>query len=162
MISALLAALAPAPSRELTPAIAPSPVEATKVMAPQLPPAAAPPAKSRSRRRYLLAGAGAVVLLLFALVLFAVNRPHPTVTVSPASVAQGGTVTVSATGFAPGEAIDVYYVASSPVRVRSQRADTSGKLATSFAIPRELIPGRHLVRACAGQNCAGATVTVVR
>jgi serine/threonine protein kinase len=164
LISALRTALATAPTPAPALTVGTPPVEATMVMpaAPAPPPAAPPPPKRRWRRRYFLAGAGAIVLLFVALALFALSRPSPTVAVSPASVAQGGTVTVTAAGFTPGETVDVYYVASSPVRVRTQRTDTTGKLVTSFPIPHELIPGPHEVRACAGQNCARATVTVVR
>jgi serine/threonine-protein kinase len=160
MIAALRAALAPAP----VPQPPPASVAATMVMPPAPPssPVAATTPGRRSRRRYVLAGVGAVLLLVFALGLFIVTRPHPAVSVFPATVTQGGTVTISASGFAPGETIDVYYVVSTPVRIRTQRADTSGKFVTSFAIPRELIPGPHEFRACAGQSCATATVTVVR
>ena len=71
-------------------------------------------------------------------------------------------MTVTATGFTPGATIDVYYVASSAIKVRSQRADTKGALVTSFAIPSQLIPGTHQVRACSGPTCATATLTVAR
>jgi hypothetical protein len=110
----------------------------------------------------VLAGVGAVLLLFFAIGLFVVSRPHPTVSVSPTTVSGGGSVTVTATGFTPGATIDVYYVASAAIKVRSQRADTNGALVTGFSIPSQLIPGTHEVRACAGQTCATAALTVVR
>ena len=81
---------------------------------------------------------------------------------SPATVAQGGSVSVTASGFKAGEAVDIYYVASSPVRVRSLRADSSGQAVVTITLPRELIPGQHGIKACAGQTCAQASLLVTR
>ena len=153
MTSALRAALVQAS--------APAPVEATMALPPGAPPTLPAPAR-RSRRSYFVAGGLAVLILVAALGLLVLTRPHPAVSVSPATVTQGGALSLVATGFRAGDTVDVYYVGSSQVKVRTVRADTQGRLALTFELPREVLPGRHLARACAGQNCAQASFTVVR
>ena len=162
--SEMIGALRDALQRAL-PAAAPA-VEKTIVMPPTPAATPAPPQAlqpRRSRRGYLVAGGvGALLVIAISAGLLVLARPHPTVSVSPATAAQGGSVTITAGGFKSGEVVDVYYVGSSPVRIRSLRADTSGQVVTSFTLPRELIPGQHAVKACAGQACVQANLTVTR
>lgn len=58
------------------------------------------------------------------------------------SVPASGEVTVTATGFAPGESVDVY-LHSTPVHLTTTTADASGKVIVKVAIPAGTEPGAH-------------------
>lgn len=58
------------------------------------------------------------------------------------SVPASGEVTVTATGFAPGESVDVY-LHSTPVHLTTTTADASGKVIVKVTIPAGTDPGAH-------------------
>jgi eukaryotic-like serine/threonine-protein kinase len=145
-------------------------VDATLALPPTLPPtpapagdpaiAATPPRKRRVGRRLVFGALGGVLLLALALVLLVLaSRTHPTVTLSTATVEQGGVVTARFGGFKPGETVDVY-VASTEQRLTAVRADTQGRVVYSFTVPRTFAIGRHELKGCAGTNCTQAAFTV--
>jgi eukaryotic-like serine/threonine-protein kinase len=164
--SAMVAALRGALSGEVAPAvdatmppppaveaeIAPAEVAATTTPAPNV--------KRRRRRRLLVGGVAGVLLIAVALVVLALaSRAHPTVTLSSATVEQGGVITARFGGFKPGEAVEVL-VASTEQRLTTVRADTQGRVVYAFTVPRTFAIGRHELKGCAGANCTQAAFTV--
>jgi eukaryotic-like serine/threonine-protein kinase len=132
--------------------IAPAPVAA--VAAP------APTVKRRFGRRLVVGAVAGILLLAVALLLLALAaRAHPTVTLSTATVEQGGVITARFGGFKPGEAVDVS-VASTEQRLTTVRADTQGRAVYAFTVPRSFAIGRHELKGCAGANCTQAAFTV--
>jgi len=97
--------------------------------------------------------ATAVILLLLAL------RAHPTVTLSTATVEQGGAVTAHFGGFKPGQSVDIL-VASTEQKLTTIRADTQGRVVYVFTVPRTFATGRHELKGCAAANCTQAAFTV--
>jgi eukaryotic-like serine/threonine-protein kinase len=172
MVAALRAALAgePGPAAEptATPAVE---VEATmalpQAVAAVAPPAPEPasipaprPAGGRLRRRLILGGVGGVLVVAIALLLLALAaRAHPAVTLSTATVDQGGVVTAHFGGFKPGQAVDIF-VASTEVKLTTIRADTQGRVVYAFTVPRTFATGRHELKGCSAGNCAQAQFTV--
>jgi eukaryotic-like serine/threonine-protein kinase len=145
-------------------------VDATMALPQTLPPApapagdpavaATPPRKRRFGRRLVFGALGGVLLVALALVLLVLaSRTHPTVTLSTATVEQGGVVTARFGGFKPGETVDVY-VASTEQRLTMVRADTQGRVIYAFTVPRTFAIGRHELKGCAGTNCTQAAFTV--
>ncbi len=66
----------------------------------------------------------------------------PVAELSAGSVVAGGSVSISATGFAPGERIEVW-LHSEPVRLAVLTADADGALRASVAIPAATEAGEH-------------------
>jgi hypothetical protein len=165
--STMVAALRGALSGEAAPAVdatmalpQPVPAEPAPAAAVAAVTAPAPPVKRRYGRRLLAGAVGGVLLLAVALVLLALaSRVHPTVTLSTASVEQGGVVAARFAGFKPGETVDVY-VASTEQRLATVRADTQGRVVYAFTVPRNFATGRHELKGCAGTNCTQAAFTV--
>jgi tRNA A-37 threonylcarbamoyl transferase component Bud32 len=163
MVAALRGALAgeAAPAVDATMAL-PQPVPAEPPPAAEVAPAAgpAPTVKRRFGRRLVVGAVGGVLLLAIAVVLLALAaRAHPTVTLSTATVEQGGVVTARFGGFKPGETVDVF-VASTQQRLTTVRADTQGRVVYAFNVPRTFAVGRHELKGCAGSNCTQAAFTV--
>jgi DNA-binding beta-propeller fold protein YncE len=69
---------------------------------------------------------------------------HGGVTLSPATVRAGGTVTMAADGFAPGEWVAATLF-STPVDLGMLRADASGALRATVTIPADVAAGEHRV-----------------
>ncbi len=68
---------------------------------------------------------------------------QPTVTISATRVRPGDTITVGGAGFQPGEKVGVTLF-STPVRLATQTADSSGGVSYTFVVP-ELPPGAHRI-----------------
>jgi len=66
----------------------------------------------------------------------------PVAELSTGSVVAGGSVSIAATGFAPGERIEVW-LHSEPVRLTALTADADGALRASVAIPAATEAGEH-------------------
>ena len=164
--SAMVVALRGALASEAVPA-----VDATMALPPAVPPeppspevavvaAPAPTVKRRFGRRLLVGAVGGVLLVAVALFLLVLaTRAHPTVTLSTATVEQGGIVTARFDGFKPGETVAVY-VASTEQRLTTVRADTQGRVVYAFTVPRTFAVGHHELKGCAGTNCTQAAFTV--
>lgn len=76
-------------------------------------------------------------------------RPTPG-TGDPAAVDKdvyqpGGSVTVTAAGFDPGEQVQVVLY-SDPLLIGNFSADQAGNVSVTFALPEQLLPGTHTVR----------------
>jgi len=127
---------------------------------PALAPAPAAAGRNRFRRR-LIGGAVIGVLLLLALfiVLAAASRARPTLTLSAATVDQGGVVTARFSSFRAGQAVDIF-VASNEQKLATLRADPGGHVVYAFSVPRTFATGHHQLKGCAGANCAQAAFTV--
>jgi eukaryotic-like serine/threonine-protein kinase len=169
MVAALRAALAgdPPPTVEATMAlrvavpappavVAPAAQEATVTTA-----APAPRAGGGRFRTGIIVGAlGGVIVIVAALLLLALAaRGHPSVTLSAATVDQGGTVTARFAGFKAGESVEIF-VASSEQKLTTIRADTQGRVVYTFTVPRTFPTGQHELKGCVGANCAHAPFTV--
>jgi serine/threonine-protein kinase len=169
--SAMVAALRGALAGEAAPAVDATPgVSATMALPHAVPAAAATsdeaavdatPRVSRRSRQWLLAGAiGGIVVVAAALILLLLAaRAHPTVTLSTATVEQGGAVTAHFGGFKAGQSVDVF-IASSQTKLTTIRADTQGRVIYVFTVPRTFAIGRHELKGCAAANCTQATFTV--
>lgn len=68
--------------------------------------------------------------------------PHPGA--GSAVVTQGGTQTVSASGFASGEVVHAW-LHSEPVDLGVVRADPDGNVRIEFVVPTDLEPGAHTI-----------------
>jgi eukaryotic-like serine/threonine-protein kinase len=172
MVAALRGALSsePVPALETTMALPQAPsaaaheeVEPPVTTAPS-PPApaigAAPADRGRFGRRLILGAVIAVFLLSAAFIMLVLaSRAHPTVTLSTATVDQGGVVTARFGGFRAGQSVDIS-VASSEQKLTTLRADPQGHLVYAFTVPRTFTTGRHQLKGCAGANCTQAAFTV--
>jgi hypothetical protein len=162
MISALREALAAAaaPALDVTLALPRSAPAATAAEAVDPVIAATPPVSRRFRRRLLIGAVSGVLVLFAGLVLLALAaRGQPAVTLSTATVEQGGVVTARFTGFKAGQAVDIS-VASSEQRVATIRADTQGRIVYAFNVPRAFPTGQHRLKGCAATSCAQAAFTI--
>nr|MDQ6919723.1 serine/threonine protein kinase [Candidatus Dormibacteraeota bacterium] len=120
--------------------------------------------RSLSRRWLLAAGIGGVLLVAASAILLALaTRAHPGVTLSAASVEQGGVITARFDGFKAGQAVDIF-VAGGEQKLATVRADTQGRVVYAYTVPRAFAVGRHQLKGCAGANCteAGFTVSLKR
>lgn len=104
---------------------------------------------------------GAVLLL--ALVASPAAAQYDGFVVSPGTVTQGGTVTVSGQACEPGEVVKITLqpTAGDPIQVAEVKADERGNYTTSFVVPADLPPGEYLVKASCGTGVDGKTITVV-
>ncbi|MCW4385415.1 Ig-like domain-containing protein [Salinibacterium sp. SYSU T00001] len=66
----------------------------------------------------------------------------PSVTLSTGTVARGGSVSITAAGFAPHERVEVW-LNSTPVLLATGRASAGGAYATTVMIPAAVTPGMH-------------------
>lgn len=82
---------------------------------------------------------------------------RPTATLSATTVSPGGQLTVSGTGFTPGEPVDVT-LHSTAVALGTVIADAEGAAALTFTVPADLEPGEHRVE-LVGQR-SGVRVSV--
>ena len=89
---------------------------------------------------------------LEAIATFTINQPTAGLTFAPTQAAPGTSVTVTATGFRPGETVEFRY--NGPV-VGTAMADTKGQAAVTFVAPT-LDPGAYDLTATGAE----ATVTV--
>jgi len=162
MVAALRAALVAqaAPTVEATMALPPAvPVTATAEAADPVI-AATPPVSRRFRRRLLIGSVAGLLVLVVGLVLLALaTRAHPAVTLSAATVEQGGVVTARFDGFKAGQAVDIT-VAGTGLKQATIRADTQGRVVYAFNVPRTFATGPHELRGCAAAACAQAAFTV--
>ncbi|WP_228545894.1 glycosyl hydrolase 53 family protein [Microcella flavibacter] len=69
---------------------------------------------------------------------------QPTATVSSTALVAGGTVTVRAAGFEPGEAVQIW-LRSEPVLLRSTTASSDGSVVATVTIPRDTPAGAHRI-----------------
>jgi predicted Ser/Thr protein kinase len=119
-----------------------------------------PPVRRHRRRRLVLAALGAGLVLAVTLLLLAIaSRTHPTVTLSAATVDQGGVVTARFAGFKAGQAVDIS-VASTEQRLTTIRADTQGRVVYAYTLPRTFAIGRHELKGCVVADCTRAAFTV--
>ena len=155
LVAALRVALAdqPAPAVEATIAL-PRAVGAA--------PATPDPTVRRRLGKRLLIGAliGVLLLATASILLARAASAHPAVTLSAATVDQGGVVTAHFGGFKPGEAVDIS-VASAELKLTTLRADTNGRVVYAFNVPRAFATGRHELKGCAAGGCAQAGFSVV-
>ena len=92
--------------------------------------------------------AAAVSAIAAATIVVATTVASPgrvTVTVRPATVAPGGTLTGTGTGFSPdGAAVQIHFDSTAGPSMWSGRASEGGAISFSFAIPAAA-PGNHIV-----------------
>ncbi|MFT4212463.1 MAG: Ig-like domain-containing protein [Microbacterium sp.] len=73
-----------------------------------------------------------------------VTAAVPTLTVSPGSVAAGGTVTVSGSGLEPNESYEIW-LHSDPVQLATGTADSDGTFSLTVTIPSSTTTGSHQI-----------------
>ena len=159
---AVEATLALPPAAVATPSAAMEPATATPAagVEPNALTAPAPTGGGRFRKRLIWGAVTGVFLLLAAFIVLAVAaRARPTVTLSTATVDQGGVVTARFGGFKAGQSVDIF-VASTEQKLGTLRADTQGRVVYAFTVPRTFATGHHQLKGCAGANCAAAAFTV--
>ena len=100
-----------------------------------------------------------VVVVLLGLVALAALQPRPALELSASNVDQGGTVTARFSGFKAGQSVDIT-VEPSGTRLATIRADTQGRLAYNFNVPRGFATGPHQLKGCAAAQCVQAPFTV--
>lgn len=85
----------------------------------------------------------------------------PSITVSPTVVAPGGTVTITCTGFDPGETV-IIVLHTDPVTLGTATADPSGDVHTTVTIPTNTTPGQHTITVTGETSglTLSATITV--
>lgn len=85
----------------------------------------------------------------------------PQLTVSPGEVAQGGSITVEASGFVPGENIQVW-LHSTPQLLGGAVADVAGAATVTLTVPTDAEVGAHTVVAvgAGSQNQASASLRI--
>lgn len=83
--------------------------------------------------------------------------PAPTATLSATTVLPGGQLTVSGTGFTPGERVAAT-LRSTPVDLGTTTADAEGAVSLTFTVPADIEPGDHRVE-LVGQR-SGVRVSV--
>ncbi|MGH7685344.1 MAG: hypothetical protein ACREN2_00760 [Candidatus Dormibacteria bacterium] len=92
--------------------------------------------------------AAAVSAIAAATIVVATTVASPgrvTVTVRPATVAAGGTLTGTGTGFSPeGAAVQIHFDSTAGPSMWSGRASEVGSISFSFAVP-SVAPGKHVV-----------------
>jgi eukaryotic-like serine/threonine-protein kinase len=169
MVAALRVALTadPPPAVEATVALPVARPTAQPEPVASQPQAAAPPASaalpaggSRFRTGLIVGGLGGIIVIAAALLLLALAaRGHPSVTLSAATVDQGGTVTARFAGFKAGESVEIF-VASTEQKLTTIRADTQGQVIYTFTVPRTFPVGHHQLKGCVGANCAQAPFSV--
>jgi hypothetical protein len=127
---------------------------------------------SSSEKRGPRGRLGAIVALvaLAVLTLLGVSAPSgaqgyastPSCSVSPSSVAPGGTVTVVASGFLPGSTVtfEIERVRSSRAPVGQATANEAGTATAEITVPSSFPPGSYSVT-CRGLDAEGAAVEVV-
>lgn len=81
----------------------------------------------------------------------------PTLTASTGTVAPGGSVTVTGTGFMPGESVAIT-LHSTPIVLGSAVADAGGRVVATVTIPADIEVGDHRIE-LTGQS-SGVTVSV--
>lgn len=80
--------------------------------------------------------------------------------VSSTTVAAGSTVTVTGSGFAPGEPVDVS-LHSNPVHLAVVTADANGNVSASVTIPPSTTAGLHHIVLTGGKTAATADVAII-
>ena len=91
---------------------------------------------------------------------FTINQGAAALTFDPAQAAPGASITVTGTGFKPGETVTLSF--NGPT-VGTETADTNGKVTFTFTVPATLAPGQYGVTAT-GQtsgSVVNATYTLV-
>jgi len=83
-----------------------------------------------------------------------------TATLSATSVRAGDDLTVTGTGFIPGEAVSVTLY-STPVEIGSVTADAAGQMSFTFTVPSDIEPGDHRVELVGQRSGARASATFV-
>jgi len=83
----------------------------------------------------------------------------PTLTASAGQVEAGGTVTLTATGFASSETVDAT-LHSTPRPLGSFLADDAGRVVATVTIPADLEPGEHRIELVGRSSGARASVLV--
>ncbi|MBB2976927.1 hypothetical protein FHX49_002515 [Microbacterium endophyticum] len=73
-----------------------------------------------------------------------VPEATPTASVSSSTASQGGSIVVTASGFEPGEAVQIW-IHSTPVLLWSGAASSSGAVNQTVVIPSDLEPGTHRI-----------------
>lgn len=86
-------------------------------------------------------------------------EPTPTLSLGAASVRAGEDVTVSGTGFAPGETIS-FELRSDPIALGALTADAQGALTGGFRIPASAPVGAHTIVALNAQSVVVASASL--
>ena len=91
---------------------------------------------------------------------FTINQGAAALTFDPAQAAPGASVTVTGTGFRPGETVTLSF--NGPT-VGTETADTNGKVVFTFTVPATLGPGQYGVTATGqtSNSVVNATYTLV-
>ena len=96
---------------------------------------------------------------------FSLTTQHAVITVTPGAtdVPAGSQVSISATGFQPGETVDVE-LHSTPVLLARLQANNAGQLHATVTIPRDAEPGAHhlVVRGSTGATGSSPLTVYVR
>lgn len=105
------------------------------------------------------AGRATLTGIDFTLIAGTEPEPKPALTLSSASVRAGNDITVSGTGFEPGQKI-AFELRSDPVALGSLTADASGVLSGSFRIPAGTPAGAHTLVALNAESEIVASVAL--
>ena len=126
------------------------------------PVAAAPEAQKRSRRGLwiALAVAGALLLAIIAFLLIRTLSQQPGINLSQTTVKPGDNVEVSGHNL-PANQRGTIQLESTARQLGEFQADGKGSFQTIVAIPTDVTPGTHLIKACWNGSCPAAdTLTV--
>ncbi|HEY0829701.1 MAG TPA: serine/threonine-protein kinase, partial [Candidatus Dormibacteraeota bacterium] len=120
-------------------------------------PIAGPPVKRKSRRRRIaaIAAAAIVVLVIGTIVLAALARGTPTLTLSASTVAPGEDVVISATRMPANQAGEIQL--HSAVHTFSFKTNGSGNFSIDITVPRDIGFGDHMVSLCYNGSCHAQT-----
>ncbi len=96
----------------------------------------------------------------FTLVAGTDPEPAPALELSAGSIRAGADITISGTGFAPGETI-AFELHSDPIKLGSLRADAGGVLTGTLRIPGSAPAGAHTLVALSGTTVIASTALTV-
>lgn len=118
------------------------------------------PGLSNVIRRLFAAGLIAVGIVFSMLALGSSSGAYPiqsgSLPVTSGTLAPGGTVTLTGSGFTPGAAVSIY-VYSTPTLLSKTVSDATGSIAVAVTIPADLAPGSHTLQAIGPAPGGGST-----
>ena len=159
MVMSPLASTVPLAGTAVAERVAAIPETSTLITAYPSPPPY-PPNRVRRRARIALIAAGLVLALaLGSIGAWLALRPPVTLSLSPDTVAAGGTVIVSASHVPANESGEVQLW--SVLRRVSFRADQNGDVSVALSIPADIDTGQHHVRICWRGACHADQVLLV-
>ena len=110
-----------------------------------------PKPRSHRGRNAILIAAALIVLLIVGIAGYLTGRPNPVVSLTPSTVAAGGSVLLTASNLPANQTGEIRL--HSELRVFQFRADSHGNLTQSIAVPRNAGIGGHTIQVCWASVC---------